>query len=100
MIRIHNANPDWIHNLRIIPQESGNLLTYESPSTAVYGMGERYDSINRLNRKTVIRVRQKFTHQGEQTYFPLPFYFSDNGHGLYVRTDREVIFDRSMKFKP
>ena len=93
MIRIHNANPDRIHNLRIIPQESGNLLTYESPSTAVYGMGERYDSINRLNRKTVIRVRQKFTHQGEQTYFPLPFYLSDNGHGLYVRTDREVIFD-------
>jgi len=95
MIRTHNVNTAKIRNLKVISRETGGLLTYQCGASSVFGMGERYDSIDRMNKVTKNRVFEKFTHQGENTYFPLPFYFTNDGHGVFVKTDCEVIFTLS-----
>ena len=53
----------------------------------VMGTGERFDAINQKNRSTNGRVVEKFTHQGDQTYLPVPFFFTEQGLGWYRVSD-------------
>lgn len=64
-------------------------LTIALPYTSVYGMGEKYDALNQKGRSVTNRVEEKFCFQGEKTYCPAPFFWTDSGFGLYVDT-REV----------
>ena len=49
----------------------------------VMGTGERFDAVNQFGRSSNGRVVEKFTHQGEQTYLPIPFFFTEQGWGWY-----------------
>lgn len=57
-----------------------------------YGMGEKYDGLNQKGRRVENRVEEKFCHQGEKTYCPAPFFFTDTGFALYAATDRVTSF--------
>lgn len=64
-------------------------LTY----AAAYGMGEKFNALNQKGRVAVNGVEEKFCYQGEKTYCPAPFFFTDSGLGLYVATDQVTVFD-------
>lgn len=64
-------------------------LTY----SASYGMGEKYDCLNHKGKKVVNEVEEKFCFQGEKTYCPAPFFFTDSGFGLFVDTTETTAFD-------
>ena len=51
-----------------------------------YGMGEKYDALNQKGHVVINRVEEKFCFQGEKTYCPAPFFWTDTGFGLYVDT--------------
>ncbi len=61
----------------------------------VMGTGERFDAVNQKNRFTNGRVVEKFTHQGEQTYLPMPFFFTEQGLGWYRVSDIPAAMDFS-----
>lgn len=76
-----------------IEEEKGRLtITYSSPLT-VYGGGERFNG-PRLRGKYRNEVEEKFTHQGNITYLPIPVFFIS---GLGVFLDTDYVFDIDVK---
>jgi alpha-D-xyloside xylohydrolase len=59
---------------------------------AVFGMGERYDSINHKNQKILNKVDEVFCKQGEKTYFPLPFFLLDNEYAIFIDSKQMMSF--------
>jgi len=61
----------------------------------VFGLGERFDSLDQAGQTTDICVEEKFTNQGKKTYMPVPFFFTDTGLGIYIDTKRihKIIFE-------
>lgn len=59
----------------------------------VYGLGERYDALNYMGRRVVNAVEEKFCHQGDKTYCPMPFFWTDTGLGVYAQTARVTCFE-------
>lgn len=59
----------------------------------VYGLGERYDALNYMGRRAVNAVEEKFCHQGDKTYCPMPFFWTDSGLGVYAETARVTRFE-------
>ena len=57
-----------------------------------YGMGEKFDSLNQKGKTVVNQVREKFCFQGDKTYCPAPFFWTDTGFGLYVDTCETTVF--------
>ena len=54
---------------------------YRSGQTYVLGTGERFDAVDQQNRHTNGNVTEHFTHQGDQTYLPVPFFMTEQGWG-------------------
>lgn len=67
-------------------------LTVVLEYTGAYGMGEKYDSLNQKGRHVRNLVEEKFCFQGEHTYCPAPFFWTDSGFGFYAATDRVTEF--------
>ncbi len=74
-------------------------VTIECTYNYVYGLGERYNHINHKGKKVENVVEEKFCHQGEKTYFPLPFFMLDNGYGFFVESKKELSFDLDMPMR-
>ena len=55
-------------------------------------MGEKYDALNQKGHVVVNQVEEKFCFQGEKTYCPAPFFWTDSGFGLYVDTCETTTF--------
>ncbi|MCF0147966.1 MAG: hypothetical protein HUJ77_06155 [Clostridium sp.] len=51
----------------------------------IYGFGEKYDSINQLGKNPKSYVIEKFCEQGESSYLPSPFFFTNYGVGIYEK---------------
>ena len=64
----------------------GALLRFCQPYRAVYGMGERFNRVNQKGLTVETEVFEKFCNQGEASYCPVPFFFTDLGAGVYVDT--------------
>ncbi len=65
-------------------------VTIECTYNHVYGLGERYNHINHKGKKVENVVEEQFCHQGEKTYFPLPFFMLDNGYGFFVESKKRT----------
>lgn len=61
--------------------------------SGAYGMGEKFDALNHKNRVVANEVIEKFCNQGEYTYCPAPFFFTDTGFGFYAETECPSTFD-------
>lgn len=74
---------------------SGEELTHKItlPYDGVYGLGEKFGGINQKGKNPVNRVEEKFCYQGEKTYCPAPFFFTDTGFGMYIDKYREIQFE-------
>lgn len=70
----------------------GALLRFCQPYRAVYGMGERFNRVNQKGLTVETEVFEKFCNQGEVSYCPVPFFFTDLGAGVYVDTLTVVRF--------
>ncbi len=73
-------------------REGHGHLAIAFPYQGAYGTGERYDALNQKGRTVVNRVEEKFCFQGDKTYCPAPFFWTDTGFGLYVETGEITTF--------
>lgn len=53
----------------------------------VFGLGERFEAVDLIGRSVNGRVVEKFTHQEENTYLPMPFFLTEKGFGWYRVSD-------------
>lgn len=70
----------------VVIARSGKTLTVSLSYLAAFGMGERYDTLNLKGRTVICRVEEKFCFQGDKSYCPAPFFWTDTGFGLYIDT--------------
>ena len=71
--------------------ERGELTIFLCYNCA-YGMGEKYNAVNQKGHTAVNEVEEKFCFQGEKTYCPAPFFWTNTGFGLYAATDERTSF--------
>ncbi len=71
----------------------GYALTLAREYRAVFGFGEKFDSVNQKGKFVRACVREKCFYQGEYTYCSMPFFLTPDGFGIYVDTYVEVDFD-------
>lgn len=67
-------------------------LTVSLHYDGAYGMGEKYNAVNQKGHTAVNEVEEKFCFQGEKTYCPAPFFWTNTGFGLYAATDERTSF--------
>ena len=77
--------------------EQTKILTISLPYSAVYGMGERYNGLNQNNRIVKVEVEEKFCNQGDKSYCPSPFFFTDTGFSFCALSGSTLIFDFTQK---
>ncbi len=65
---------------------TGTVLKVHLVYQGAYGMGEKFDSLNQKGKTVVNQVVEQFCFQGDKTYCPTPFFWTDTGFGLYVDT--------------
>lgn len=53
---------------------------------AAYGMGEKFNTLNHKGSEVASVVEEKFCFQGDKTYCPSPFFWTDSGFGFYAGT--------------
>lgn len=58
-----------------------------------YGFGERYNQINQRGNNVDVYVYNQYKDQGIRTYFPMPYFLSSTGYGIWMATDSYVKFD-------
>lgn len=66
----------------------------------VYGLGERFDKVNRRGTDTTVAVIEKFCNQGEVSYCPTPFFFAssrDGGSAFGIYADTMAVSKFSFK---
>ncbi len=73
-------------------RRTGSRLSIRLRYQGAYGMGEKYDSLNQKGKTVVNAVQEKFCFQGEKTYCPAPFFWTDTGFGLYADTKEVTVF--------
>ena len=61
-------------------------LTISHEYHCVYGLGERFDQVNQKGRTVTAEVTEKFCNQGNISYCPIPFFFTNNNFGLFIDT--------------
>ena len=64
----------------------------------VFGTGERFDSVEQYGRGTDGCVTEKFTHQQNETYLPVPFFFTEDGWGCCWQTSLPVAMHLGSRF--
>ena len=74
------------------PMGDHGELTASLCYDGAYGMGEKYNAVNQKGRTAVNEVEEKFCFQGEKTYCPAPFFWTNTGFGLYAATDERTSF--------
>lgn len=71
---------------------NGTKLQIRLVYHGAYGMGEKFNSLNQKGNTVVNQVREKFCFQGDKTYCPAPFFWTDTGFGLCVDTCETTVF--------
>lgn len=71
----------------------GFTYTLNRSYRAVYGFGEKFDSLNQKGKYVRAIVKEKCFYQGEFTYLSMPYFMTTDGFGIYVNTYVEVDFD-------
>lgn len=91
-LKLSGSLPHAVGPARLDLTENGKLriaLAYRG----AYGLGERFDALNQKGRRVVCEVEEKFCFQGNKSYCPAPFFWTDSGFGLYADTCEVTVFD-------
>jgi len=87
-----NKNESKIRNFIEEYKNDRRIISFDTDATSFFGLGERYCSVNHIGKQLESKVVEKFCHQGEITYFPVPFFHTEDGYGLFVETQEPVAF--------
>lgn len=84
--RIKSLTNDFLKDVSISYSDEACTITLDITYDAVYGMGEKFNHVNQKNLEAEAMVNEKFCNQGEITYCPVPFFFTNTGVGVFVDT--------------
>lgn len=68
-------------------------LRFQTESQNFYGFGEKYDRLNQKGLQPDICVYDQYQNQQSKTYMPIPFFFAENGYGMYIKSSQYLKYD-------
>jgi alpha-D-xyloside xylohydrolase len=74
-------------------QTGADRLSIKGDFQAIFGLGERFSSVNHKGFKYANHVEEQFCNQKNKTYFPLPFFYTDKKWGVFFETPYQMNFD-------
>jgi len=90
-----NAQDSWPTGF-VTDKGSGMTFAVEnwtlSPGEAVYGLGERFDGLNRRGQTIGLWTKEGMGNTMGRTYKPIPFFLSTQGYGVFVNESRPMNF--------
>ena len=63
------------------------------PGECIYGLGERFDAVNRIGRKTDFVNHDAIGTSNTRTYINVPFFWSSSGWGCFLNSLARTEFD-------
>ncbi len=91
MTRLHNLDPNRIRSFTETTENGRTTLCYRCDASVAYGMGERFDGVDRMGKTTECAM-SKIYAPGRADIFPAAVFFCDDGHGVFVNTDAAPVF--------
>ncbi|HWQ06406.1 MAG TPA: hypothetical protein VN453_04245, partial [Feifaniaceae bacterium] len=86
-------------SLHLLLDDAGSARTLrfslEMPGRSFYGFGEKFDSVDQAGKAPLNYVVEQFANQGDKTYLPIPFFFTEAGVSLLQTTMSRSQFDLS-----
>lgn len=73
-----------------VQRNDGTQLIIQTDYKGVYGLGEKFDSVNQKGKVVETQVIEKFCNQGNISYCVTPFFVTDAGIGIYVDTKKKT----------
>jgi len=87
-VRVQSAKRNAV-SLQVVGAEIvGAELTLELNDEKIYGLGERYNSLNQRGEQIDQFVYNQYKGQGIRTYMPMPIAYTTGGFGFQIHTDR------------
>lgn len=83
---LKNKTAFRLSSFMIAEDDLSCTLTISHEYHCVYGLGERFDQVNQKGRTVTAEVTEKFCNQGNISYCPIPFFFTNNNFGLFIDT--------------
>lgn len=74
-----------------IRRTEAEKLVIDVPYQGVYGLGEKFDSVNQKGKTVETQVIEKFCNQGNISYCVTPFFITDSGLGIYIKTGKKTV---------
>lgn len=74
-----------------IRRTEAEKLVIDVPYQGVYGLGEKFDSVNQKEKTVETQVIEKFCNQGNISYCVTPFFITDSGLGIYIKTGKKTV---------
>lgn len=68
------------------------------PSEAIYGLGERYGSLNKRGQSFLLWNCDTTLTSSDRSYKNIPFYLSTSGYGLLVLTGSKMVFEVGSEY--
>lgn len=84
---------DILGNPVKIIRQNGIDLIIHAKYQGVYGLGEKFNAVNQIGKKVTNEVVEKFCNQGEFSYCVTPFFVTNTGIGIYIRTKEKIVFN-------
>ena len=75
-----------------IERINGATLKIKLAYKAVYGLGEKFDAVNQKGKIVENQVIEKFCNQGSYSYCTTPFFVTDAGIGIFIKTQQKTVF--------
>lgn len=73
-------------NIDLWVDQAGNVYelqeSFNVSGSEVYGLGEKFDGVNQLGKAPLSVVAEQYAHQQDKTYFPIPFFYTEQGIGF------------------
>lgn len=74
-----------------IRRTEAEKLVIDVPYQGVYGLGEKFDSVNQKGKTVETQVIEKFCNQGNISYCVTPFFITDSGLGIYIKAGKKTV---------
>jgi alpha-D-xyloside xylohydrolase len=88
-----NYIDDTIKKINFENKDDEFTVYIHTEYNAAFGLGECFNSINHKGKIRTTAVIEKFCNQGDFTYLPIPFCFTENRRGIFLNTFAICEFD-------
>ncbi len=98
---IKNKNELALLSFELKQEDTTCTIKLSHRYEGVYGLGERFNRVNQKGCTVKTEITEEFCNQGDVSYCPVPFFFTDHNLGVLIDTFTvtEFVFEEDIKIR-